>query len=100
MQDNQGKSALTHAIENKKDGCAALLRAAHTKDPKKPKKHPEEGKDPAPDDAPDDAQGPEPRPELGLPLVEAAKKDDAERVVSLLGQGAPVDFRVRGSGGS
>ena len=40
------------------------------------------------------------RPDLGPQLVEAAKGDDAKKVVSLLGQGAPVDFKVRGSGGS
>ena len=53
-----------------------------------------EGKHPAPDDV----QVPEPRPDLGPQLVEAAKGDDAEKVVSVLGQGAPVDFTVRGSG--
>ena len=35
-----------------------------------------------------------PRPDLGpQQLVEAAKGDDAEKVVSLLGQGAPVDLK-------
>ena len=41
------------------------------------------------------AQVPDPRPDLGPQLLEAAKRDDAEEFVSLLDQGAPVDFKVR-----
>ena len=55
-----------------------------------------EGKDPVPDDV----QVPEPRPELGPQLLKAVAGNDAEKVGSLLDQGAPVDFKVRDSGGS
>ena len=41
------------------------------------------------------AQVPEPRLNLGPQLVKAAMEDDAEKVGSLLDQGAPVDFGVR-----
>ena len=40
------------------------------------------------------------RPDLGPQLIDAAQGDDAGKVVSMLGQGAPVDFKVNGSGGS